>query len=221
MAQIPILYEDDYFVAFDKPPGCLVVSAPGEGAKNLSRIVNEQNGPHPGGMLHPCHRLDRMTSGVIIFARGKANQQRMMEVFHQGAVEKSYIAFIKGRLKTRSGVIHEPVQDHYQRKFAGKSRPKDAVTRYQVVQYARGMTVVHVFPETGRTNQIRIHFSRMGHPLLGERVYAFRKDFDVDMKRLALHAHDVSFRHPVVGNTVHIVSAMPKDMVEFFAAVQA
>lgn len=215
MKSIPILYADDQLVVFDKPSGILVVSAPGKTKNILTDVVNEQCGQKTQGRLHPCHRLDQMTSGAIVFAWGKGYQQRMMQLFQKGAVEKVYIAVVKGRIKNRSGEFCAPIKDKYQENFARDSRAKKAVTQYRVLQYAPGITVVEVRPQTGRTNQIRIHFAQAGHPLLGERVYAFRRDFDVDMRRLALHSHRLRFRHPVSGKDIQVVSEMPEDMADF------
>ncbi len=214
MKTIPILYEDGQLVVFDKPSGILVTPAPGKTHNILTDIVNTQCAGS-GIRLHPCHRLDQMTSGAIIYAKGKVNQQKMREAFEKEGVEKTYLAFVKGYLKKSSGQIRSSVKDQYQRKFARDSRGKSAITHFQTIRFAKGFTVIKVQPKTGRTNQIRIHFAEMGHPLLGERVYAFRKDFDVDMKRLALHCHSLLFKNPVTGKMVTVISDMPEDMARF------
>ncbi|MEW5895240.1 MAG: RluA family pseudouridine synthase [Candidatus Omnitrophota bacterium] len=214
MKKISILYDDGQFIIFNKPSGVLVTPAPGKTQNFLTRIVNEQY-PHEGLALHPCHRLDQSTSGVIVYAKGKKNQQLMMQLFQQGRVHKTYLAFVKGRLKQRSGTLAEKVQDYHQKKFSDKSRAKPASTRFQVMTYGKGFTIVKVVPETGRTNQIRIHFAHIGHPLLGERIYAMRRDFDIDMKRLALHAMHVSFNHPLTGKEVSVEAELPEDMKGF------
>jgi len=212
---ISVLYEDDTIVLFDKPSGMLVTPTKNKTKNVLVDIVNQQHTKENAGKLHPCHRLDQGTSGVIIFAKGKKNQQLMMKLFQQGAVKKTYVAFVKGIVKNKTGVIKKYIQDSFQKRYAAKSRSKLAITKYQVVKYAKEFTVVEVEPETGRTNQIRIHFSQMGHPVLGERVYAFRKDFRVDMKRLALHCCQLSFRHPVSGKRVRVSTDWPESMEAF------
>lgn len=214
MKNITLLYENDELVIFEKPSGVLVTPAPGKEKKVLTDIVNIQYGE--GRLkLYPCHRLDCMTSGAIIYAKGKKHQQSIRELFQKGAVEKKYITFVKGRLKESSDVVRSGIQDYHQKKFARNSRPKMAVTKYEVLRYGKGFSVLEVQPVTGRTNQIRIQFAEMGHPVLGERVYAFRKDFDVDMKRLALHAHQLKFKNPVTGKVVEVVSDLPEDMEKF------
>lgn len=214
MRSIPILYQDDQLIIFDKPAGLLVTPAPGKTHHILTDIVNEQCDGRV--KLYPCHRLDKETSGAIVYAKGKQNQQKMRILFQQEeTIEKVYIAFVKGRVKQRSATIRSTIKDHYQKRFANFSRAKLAITRYNVESYQRGFSVLKVMPKTGRTNQIRIHFADMGHPLLGERIYAFRKDFTVDMKRLALHCYSLKFKNPVTKQAVYAVSDVAEDMVDF------
>jgi len=117
-ALIDILYEDDHYIVFDKPAGLLVIPTPKNERKTLVNIVNQQYaGQKDSVKLHPCHRIDRETSGVIIFAKGKRNQKLMMDLFKRRAVEKKYIAFVHGRLPLKRGEFRKPVKDIHQRKF--------------------------------------------------------------------------------------------------------
>ncbi len=223
---IRVLYEDDFFVVFDKPSGLIVIPSPKKEKNTLVTIVNAQYAPAAGGgRLHPCHRLDRGTSGAIIFAKGKKNQQLMMREFHNQAVKKKYIAFVRGELEKQGGEIRSPIRPNFGKGQKGGgiraprqrrgARVKSAITRYNVQAVKAGFSVVEVFPKTGRTNQIRIHFSERGHPLLGERVYAFGKDFPVKFSRLALHASELTWRHPVYKKQIKVASPLPGDMKEF------
>ncbi len=215
---IPILYEDKDFVVFDKPCGLLVVPDPKGLAMTLEHIVNEQCPLTENGRLYPCHRLDRETSGVIIFARGKANQEKMMDEFRKGCVEKKYIAFVRGKIKNPAGEIKSVIQDFHEKKHnrqREKSPGKLALTRYKVLAVKHLFSVVEVYPLTGRTNQIRIHLGQIGHPILGERLYAFGKDFPIKFKRVALHASEVSFKHPLTGKKIIVRAELAKDMENF------
>ncbi|MCK5644381.1 MAG: RNA pseudouridine synthase, partial [Gammaproteobacteria bacterium] len=126
-----------------------------------------------------------------------------------------YVAFVRGELKKMKGEIKIPISDFHEQKFRKQAKTKSAITRYQVTAIRKGFSVVDVFPETGRTNQIRIHFSKIGHPLLGERVYAFRKDFAVNFRRLALHAAEIRWQHPVSKKKIKVEAELPEDMREF------
>src|SRR3989338_11470920 len=121
---IHVLYEDESYIVFDKPAGVLVIPAPGEQKQTLVDIVNRQYAPARGWKLHPCHRLDRETSGAIIFAKGKGQQQAMMEFFHKKAVIKKYIAFVHGRLPRRQGEMHSEIRDLDQVKFHRRAAAK-------------------------------------------------------------------------------------------------
>jgi len=211
---ISILYEDEQCVVFDKPSGVLVTPSQGHRGPTLTERVNAQTRRLSCG-LHPCHRLDGMTSGAIIYAKGKRHQQMMRRLFQEGRVDKTYLAFVRGCPRQTSGQLTAAVKDFHQQKYARASRARPAWTQYQTIRRAEGFSVVQVEPRTGRTNQIRIHFAEIGCPLLGERVYAFRRDFEVDMKRLALHCHILSFENPVTGSRIRAVCDLPDDMVEF------
>jgi tRNA pseudouridine32 synthase/23S rRNA pseudouridine746 synthase/23S rRNA pseudouridine1911/1915/1917 synthase len=213
---IEILYEDDYYVVFDKPPGLLVIPTPKDEQTTLVNIVNQQCRPDPNtSRLHPCHRIDRETSGAIIFAKGKRCQKLMMDIFKQRAIMKKYIAFVHGALPESQGEFKKPIKDTRPKKFGGYQPGVPAVTRYSILKVHRQFSVVEVQPVTGRTNQIRIHFSEAGHPLVGDRKYAFARDFSLKFRRTALHAASLEWTHPVTKKNVLVRSNIPKDMAEF------
>ena len=222
---IEIVYEDADYVVFNKPAGLLVIPSPGQEKKTMIHLVNDRAffAERPSGgdvragdrrKLFACHRLDRETSGVILFAKGKANQQAMMEAFRLKQVTKTYVAFVRGRMSPRQGTITRLIEDRYA-KPGGKQAGRSAVTRYKVRAEYPLFSVVDVFPETGRKNQIRIHLRDIGHPLLGERVYAFRKDLPVRFRRCALHAGSLTWTHPVSRQTIRNEAPLPDDMRAF------
>ena len=211
---VPVLYEDAACVVFSKPPGLLTIPTDKNEQHTLVNLVNlgQQQGQ---SSLHPAHRLDRDTSGVILFARGKANQQILMQAFKEKRVRKQYIAFVHGHLQPPEGKIRIPIKDLYQRKFARNAPAQSALTHYRVRDYHKNFTVVDVMPVTGRTNQIRIHFTKVGHPLVGEDKYAFRKDFELRFRRTALHAAELEWPHPVTGKMTIARAPLPEDMEKF------
>ena len=213
MNPLKILYADDRYVVFDKPAGLLVIPSPKKEKNTLMDIVNrEALSEKKEGRLHPCHRLDRDTSGAILFAKGKHNQQMMMDAFKQRKVQKTYVAFVHGRLKDRVGEIKSLIKDFEQRRFHRHSPAKLSVTRYKVRDVKQHFSVLEVSPLTGRTNQIRIQFSQIGHPLLGERKYAFGKDFALKFRRTALHAQSLQWFDSVLKKEVKVESPLPEDM---------
>ncbi len=207
---VKIIYEDNDFIVANKPSGLLVIPTPKNEKNTLTNILNNYlRLKAEEANVHPCHRIDRETSGLVIYAKGKKNQQLMMDEFKERKVKKAYIAFAHGRIKPDSGAISEYIYNK------NKKRNEPAVTKYKVTQQCRDFTVLTVEPVTGRTNQIRIHFKSIGHPLVGESVYAFRKDFALRFKRVALHAESLSFFHPVTGKMLKFSAPLPQDMSDF------
>ncbi|MFA5362900.1 MAG: RluA family pseudouridine synthase [Candidatus Omnitrophota bacterium] len=203
---IKIVFEDDWLLVVNKPAGLLTVPAPVKDSRTLTDILNKD--VEERGLLyrvHPCHRLDRETSGLIVYAKGKVIQQKMMLEFKRKQVKKSYIAFAHGQFENARGEIKFSID--------GQS----AHTRYKILERRTGFVIMEVMPLTGRTNQIRIHFARIGHPLVGEDKYAFRRNFALRANRLCLHAEALEFRHPVTGKTVSVTVDLPEDMMRFLA----
>lgn len=213
---IDVLYEDDSCAVFNKPAGLLVVPTPKKEKNTLIDLVNGPKYRSEGSpRFFPCHRLDRETSGVILFAKGADHQKRLMEQFKTGRVKKKYVAFVQGKVRQKAGEIKSYIKDLDQKKYQRQAPAKWALTRYKTLQVYKRFTVLEVIPVTGRTNQIRIHFSEMGHPLVGERKYAFGRDHTVRFRRTALHALELSWYHPV-GNELKTARApWPQDMAEF------
>jgi len=190
---IPIIYEDQWLLIVDKPSGLLTVPTPKNEKRTLTSILN----------LYPCHRLDRETSGLIIYAKDKNTQQKMMDKFRGREVKKTYLAFARGIPQKNKGEIKNRIE--------GLS----AETRYKIIEKRKDFAIFEVNPLTGRTNQIRIHLKQIGHPILGESKFAFRRDFPIKAKRLMLQAKELSFPHPVTGAQIQVSLGLAADMADF------
>jgi 23S rRNA pseudouridine1911/1915/1917 synthase len=212
-AQIPILYEDADCLVFNKPSGLLVIPTDKNEDHTLVNIVNRDRTEKE--RLYPAHRLDRDTTGAILFAKGRENQEKLMQFFKDKRVNKTYIAFVHGHVKEAQGKIRIPVKDFNQRKFAPNLPAQSALTHYEVEDYYKDFTVVRVMPITGRTNQIRIHFTKIGHPLVGEDKYAFRRDFALRFRRTALHAWRLEWPQIDGKGSISVESPLAQDMVDF------
>ncbi len=201
---IPIVYEDEWLLVLNKPSGLLTIPTPKNEPRILSSILNEDlKNKGLSYRVHPCHRLDRETSGLIIYAKGKSMQKKMMEEFRHKGVKKIYVAFIQGRLPKDEGSIRYPIE------------ARNALTEYKVIEKRKDFSIVDVTPLTGRTNQIRIHFKQISHPLVGETKFAFRRDSKLKAKRLCLHAKMLAFIHPVTKKAISLVAQLPPDMEDF------
>ena len=202
-----IIYEDEHIIVVDKPSGMLIIPTPKKETNTLTDLLNHELDARGIEVnAYPCHRIDRETSGLILFAKGKSIQAAMMEEFRNREVKKAYIAFVHGAVEKKFGTIKKAIFNK------NKNRKENAETKYTVVERQKDFTVVEAVPVTGRTNQIRIHLKLLGHPLVGESVYAFRKDFDLKFKRAALHASYLRFTHPVTKKTMEFKSLLPDDM---------
>ncbi|MFA6216781.1 MAG: RluA family pseudouridine synthase [Candidatus Omnitrophota bacterium] len=206
---IPVVYEDEWLLVVNKPSGLLVIPQPGGSPRTLTAILNDD--AKQRGLtyrLHPCHRLDRETSGVIIYAKGKSTQKKVMDLFKVRAVKKVYVAFIHGALPCEQGQVTHPIEG------------APALTKFKVLQRKKDFTIVEVYPLTGRTNQIRIHFKSIGYPIVGETRFAFRRDFKLKAKRLCLHAKFLALEHPVTKKPLFLEAPLAAELITFINAYE-
>lgn len=211
-----IEFEDEYVIVLNKKSKILVHRAKNE-KYTLTSLLNEELKKKKEEAF-PCHRLDRETTGLIIYAKDKRIQRAVMEEFKKRKVGKKYLAFVQGRLKKKRGKLEGYILDKEGRLF--RERPRRAETLYKVVKEYRGFSVLELQPLTGRRNQLRIQLAKIGHPVLGEDKYALRRDFPVNLRRLALHAYFLSFIHPVSKERIEIKIDLPEDMKRFLSYIQ-
>ncbi len=202
-----VLFNGEYILAVNKKPGILVIPTPKKERWTLTSILSEDFGQ----TLYPCHRLDKSTSGIILYAKDKATQQKIMQQFRNRRIEKKYIALALGKLP-KKGRIKSIVKD----KYNPFKKEKFAITLYRTLKHCRKFSVIEVKTLTGRTNQIRIQFAQIGHPLLGERKYAIAKKIPVKFSRPALHAYTITFIHPITRQEITLKADLWPDMAEKF-----
>ena len=218
---LDVLYEDHHLLVINKPPGLVVHPAPGNWRGTLvSALLHHWQGPLPG--LDPArpgivHRLDKDTSGVLVIAKDPETLTALGNQFRRREVEKQYIAFVWGRLHTRRGTISEPIGRNpaHRTRMAVRRGGREAVTSFEVIACLGEITMVRLFPRTGRTHQLRVHLAAIGHPIVGDAVYGGargRKD-EVLIERQALHAEQIAFRHPATGERMRFVAPLPPDLV--------
>lgn len=206
---LPILYHDDHYVAVHKPSGLLVHRSPiSRDEVFLLQTVRDQIGQR----VYPIHRLDRATSGVIIFGLDSDSAKRLAIEFEQKRVEKHYLALARGWVAD-TGIIDHPVADE-----EGDNIPRAAITHYRCLQRVElpvavdryptsRYSLVQVMPETGRRQQIRKHFKHISHHLIGDTTHGngkqnrfFREAYGI--YRLMLMASALTFKHPYSGETL-------------------
>jgi len=208
---VPIIFEDEHILVVDKPAGLVV--HPGAGNPSgtlvnalLNRGISGGEDPSRPGVVH---RLDRDTSGLMVLAKGEPAYSRLVEMMSARRVGRVYRAIVEGRGLPRTGTIDSPVgrdPDNPTLMAAGVGRP--AVTRFEVLADAGGHAMLSVRLETGRTHQIRVHLSAIGHPVYADSLYGT----SVPGHRLWLHAERLSLEHPVGGEELELRSEIPKDL---------
>jgi len=185
-----------------------MMSIPGpDGSVDVTSMLDEWICARDGAgavHVHPCHRLDRDTSGVMLYARGKAEQKVLMACFAERETTKVYLCVVHGKPGKKEGLVKLPIEG------------REALTQYQVLGSANGVSLVKCKIHTGRSNQIRIHFASMGHPLVGDSRFGRRSDNPPEVKRTLLHAWFFSLPPQVPGllaDEPHAWTApLPEDM---------
>ena len=217
---LTVVYNDDDIVVIDKPVGCAAHPSPGwmgptvVGALMAAGYTISTSGPaERAGVVH---RLDAGTSGLMIIAKTEAAYLALKEMFREHKVEKTYHALVQGHMDPSTGTIDAPIDRHPKEdhRFAVVATGKESITHYEVIEYYRSVSLVKVELETGRTHQIRVHFSALGHPLVGDTTYGADPVLGKKMKmsRPWLHALELRFNNPTNGNPLVLTAPYPADL---------
>ncbi len=204
MAKLTVIHADAAIVVLDKPSGLLSVPAKPPGPQDC--LVARARAVWTDIRL--VHRLDRDTSGVMVFARSAAAQRHLGWQFERRQVEKTYVARVAGRVAQERGRIELPLicdWPNRPRQMVCHERGKPAVTDWEVIAREPGATRLRLRPLTGRSHQLRVHLAALGHPILGDPLYGDAASAD----RLQLHAETLSFRHPEGGARVTFHAEVP------------
>ena len=207
--ELDIVFEDPYLFVIDKHPGLLSMSNNSR-QQTVQTVLNrylEKGGGR--NTSHLVHRLDRDTSGLMVYAKDVQTQQSLINSWQQLVTDRRYLALVKGEFQQTRGRIQSWLTED--KKFITHSSPVDnggkyAVTHYNVLASSNGYSLVECELETGRKNQIRVHMADLGHPVVGDRKYGSDED---PMRRLGLHAYMLCFTHPVTGKHLRFETPVP------------
>ncbi|MGD6957879.1 RluA family pseudouridine synthase [Rossellomorea aquimaris] len=199
--EIDVLFEDDHLIVVNKPAGIDThPNHPNETETLANLVAFHYQVRGESSRVQHIHRLDHDTSGAIIFAKHPLSKAILDRLLTERQIKRTYNALVHGRLKQKKGTISEPIgrDRHHNTRRRVSPSGQDAITHYKVLEYKNPFTLVEVQLDTGRTHQIRVHMSHIGHPLVGDILYGGRPIFN----RQALHAARISFPHPLTGEWI-------------------
>lgn len=210
-----VLFEDEKLIVLDKPSGVIVYPDGKHDYPALESWLVETYGEWG---FYFVHRLDRETSGVMVVAKDEDTYEFLKEQFQERQVRKIYRAFVYGIIKGERGIIDKPIGNARGGKGPRSTQKphgtlREAITAYRVIERTPEATYVEVFPKTGRTHQIRVHFASIQHPLISDVLYAPSRPAMLGFKRLALHAYSLAFTHPN-GAEMTVEAPLPKEFIE-------
>ncbi|HYF82329.1 MAG TPA: RluA family pseudouridine synthase [Clostridia bacterium] len=212
--ELAIIYEDEYMIVINKEAGI-----PTHPSKNhyMGTLAN-------GLMYHlmeegrditirPVNRLDKNTSGLVLFAKSSHIQHLMSLESYKHKISKEYLAIAQGRVEADSGTVDAPIAKEREHSVIRTVREDGAraVTHYHVLERYEDYTLLSIFLETGRTHQIRVHMAYIGHPLLGDDLYGGGQE---KIKRHALHAYNIKMLHPILHSNLNLTAELPEDMLQ-------
>lgn len=237
--EFQLIHEDSSLIVLNKPPGLVIHPAPGHQrgtlVHGLLKYSRDLSGV--GGVLRPgiVHRLDKDTSGLMVVAKNDRVHQSLAKQFESGTVEKRYIALVHGIMSGEKDEIDLPIARHPKRRKEMSVLPsggKRALTLWRKIdELGSCFSLLSVTPKTGRTHQIRVHLSHVGHPIVGDSVYGYKKrwwknnfqwatDILPQIKRQMLHAEALGFIHPESENYCEFIATMPDDMAHIIKSIK-
>ena len=210
---VDIFYEDADLLVVNKAAGVAVHPGPGHHDDTLGNFLTDYYKKRAVPFVYrPAHRLDRNTSGLLVVARHAHAQERLKGQLHTGDFRRTYLAVCEGTPAQAEGVIDQPIARADGSVLRREVRPDGAaaVTRYRVESTKNGRSLVRLELETGRTHQIRVHMAWLGHPLVGDFLYGTERPELIG--RTALHAWQLSLKHPLTGQRLELTAPVPNDM---------
>lgn len=209
MHGVRILFEDDDIIVIDKPPGLLSIATEEERTLTAYHILTDHvRVANPRARIFVVHRLDRETSGIMMFAKREEVQQTLQSDWRDMVQERAYVVLVEGRVNPLEGTIETWLKESSTRTMY-VSRPGDgvkALTEYKVLDTGGDFTLLEVHLQTGKKNQIRVHMQHIGHSVVGDRRYGARKN---PIGRLGLHARVLAFTHPKTGEVLRFETRIP------------
>lgn len=212
---LEVVYEDKDCLVINKPSGLVVHPGAGHESGTLVNALLHHLDREPSLDVRAgiVHRLDKDTSGLMVVAKNKFAEESLKKQFQQRTTHKVYLCLVEGKLEKDTGSVDKPIGRHpkNRQKFATIPSGKEAQTDYKVIKNYDHFSLLEIRPLTGRTHQIRVHMSSLGHPLVGDKIYGHKSN-PLGLERQFLHASKLSFRQPSSGEELEFQAALPSDL---------
>jgi 23S rRNA pseudouridine1911/1915/1917 synthase len=219
-SELEVLFEDDFCLVVNKPAGMSVHPAEmGRKGTLAGAVTYYYESTGQSCSIRHIHRLDRDTTGAVLYAKNEWAHQLLDEDMREKQIERIYIALASGIFTEKEGTIREPIgrDRHHPGKRRVTPAGDAAVTHFKVIEQMKKAALVRIRLETGRTHQIRVHMTHIGHPLLGDILYG---GTSIGIVRQALHGEQLLFSHPVSGETLSITAPLPEDFLLLHAKLR-
>lgn len=217
--ELNIVFEDENLIVINKPSGLLTVATDKEKRRTayslLSKYVKDEN---PDNKIFIIHRIDRETSGLLLFARNEKVKRAIQETWDTTISQRTYVGVVEGEMEQEQGTVTSWLTESKAFKVYSSQNPNQglkSVTHYKKIRGNKTFTLVQMNLETGRKHQIRVHMQDLNHPIIGDKKYGSNLS---PIRRMGLHAQVLAFTHPITGEKCHFETPIPKKFIDLFAA---
>ena len=214
---VKIIFEDAYLLVIEKEEGVLSIATDKQKDKTAYHTLgNYLKSKDPGAKIFVVHRLDKDTSGIMMYAKSQKIQKLLQTNWNENIIDRSYLAVVEGSPKSDSGTIESFLAENkalVMYSTQNEAKGQKAITHYQLLKKNKGLSLLKIDLETGRKNQIRVHMQDLGHSVIGDQKYGAKTN---PIKRLGLHAWVLAFKHPITGKTLRFETEVPKGFVGLF-----
>lgn len=215
--RIDIVYEDRSIIVVNKPAHLLTISTDNEKEKTLfHKVINYEKQKNKNNKIFIVHRLDRDTSGLIVFAKSEKVKRVLQDNWDRIAKTREYIAVVEGKVEKKKDTIKNWIKERSDFTSYTSDKPNDgklAITKYELLNTSKSYSLLKIEILTGRKNQIRVHMKGIGHPIIGDKKYGAKND---PLKRLGLHANILELEHPITHQILKFESKMPTQFLNMF-----
>ena len=215
--RIDIIYEDKSIIVVNKPSGLLTISTENEKEKTLfHKVITYEKQKNKNNKVFIVHRLDRDTSGLIVFAKSERIKNILQDNWDKMAKTRSYIAVVEGKVEKKKETIKNWINERSNFTSYTSEKPNDgklAITKYELLNTSKSYSLLKIEILTGRKNQIRVHMKDIGHPIIGDKKYDAKTN---PLKRLGLHANILEIEHPITHQVMKFETKIPSHFLNMF-----